>query len=83
MQGQNQTHSEIVEIAKLTGEFSKHYGKLIGAYLYLRSLNASRSRSFLWGGVLFALLSGAVAWAEQHGWPSFAWLARATGRPVF
>ena len=29
--------SELVEISKLNGDFRKNYGKLLGAYLYLRS----------------------------------------------
>ena len=52
MQGQDRNYSEIVEIAKYTGEFRKHYGKLIGAYLYLRSLSAVRGRSLLWTGLI-------------------------------
>jgi hypothetical protein len=39
--------SELVEISKLNGEFKRNYGKLIGAYLYLRSISAARGRSFL------------------------------------
>ena len=29
--------SELIEISKLSGDFRKNYGKLVGAYLYLRS----------------------------------------------
>jgi hypothetical protein len=29
--------SELVEISKLNGDFKRNYGRLIGAYLYLRS----------------------------------------------
>jgi hypothetical protein len=31
-----QTHSDLVEIAKRNGDFKKNYGILIGAFLYLR-----------------------------------------------
>ena len=34
--------SELVEISKLNGDFKRNYGKLIGALLYLRSINAAR-----------------------------------------
>jgi hypothetical protein len=37
-------YSELVEISKLNGDFKKNYGKLIGAYLYLRSVSAARGR---------------------------------------
>jgi hypothetical protein len=30
--------SELVEISKLNGDFKKNYGRLIGGYLYLRSI---------------------------------------------
>jgi hypothetical protein len=47
--------SELVEISKLNGDFKKNYGRLIGAYLYLRSINAARGRSFFWTGVIFTV----------------------------
>jgi hypothetical protein len=69
MQGQPQTSSEIVEIAKLAGEFRKHYGKLIGAFLYARSLSAVRGRSFYSIGLIFTALSvGLSSWVTRHGW---------------
>ena len=61
--------SELVEISKLNGDFRKNYGKLIGAYLYLRSVSAARGRSVLWTGFLLALLSAGVAWLKQYGLP--------------
>ncbi len=63
--------SELVEISKLNGDFKKNYGKLIGAYLYLRSISAARGRSLFWSGLIFAALSGAAAWLEKHAWPYF------------
>ena len=38
--------SELVEISKLNGDFKKNYGKLIGGYLYLRSVSAARGRPY-------------------------------------
>lgn len=63
--------SELVEISKLNGDFKKNYGKLIGAYLYLRSVSAARGRSYFWSGLIFAAVSGAVASLEKHAWPHF------------
>ena len=57
--------SELVEISKLNGDFRKNYGKLIGAYLYLRSVSAARGRSLLWTGLLCAIVSAGVAWLKR------------------
>jgi hypothetical protein len=65
--------SELVEISKLNGDFRKNYGLLIGAYLYLRSINATRDRSFFWTGLISIACSAALAWLEKYG---FAWLQR-------
>lgn len=62
--------SELVEISKLNGDFRKNYGKLLGAFLYLRSVSAARGRSILWISVLIAI--GAV-WLKQHQLP-WLWL---------
>jgi hypothetical protein len=59
--------SDLVEISKLNGEFRRNYGKLIGACLYLHSINAARGRSFLWNGFLLALASGGLTWLKKHG----------------
>jgi hypothetical protein len=69
MSHQGEAFSEIVEIAKRNGDFRKNYGKIIGAYLYLRSISAARGRSIFWGGVAFAAFSGFVSWLEKEGWP--------------
>ena len=47
--------SELVEISKLNGDFRRNYGKVLGAILYLRSINAARGRVGL-------------AWLARHGW---------------
>ena len=44
--------SVLVEISKLNGHFKRNDGKIIGAYLYLRSICAARGRSHFWGGLL-------------------------------
>jgi hypothetical protein len=58
--------SELVEISKLNGDFRKNYGKLIGAYLYLRSVSAARGRSILWS--MFAVaIAFLVYWLRTRG----------------
>jgi hypothetical protein len=61
--------TELVEISKLNGDFKRNYGKLIGAFLYLRSISATRRRPLLWTGLLLAICSGGVAWLKQRGLP--------------
>lgn len=63
--------SELIEISKLNGDFKKNYGKLIGAFLYLRSISAARGRSFFWIGLISIAWSAALAWLGKHG---LAWL---------
>jgi hypothetical protein len=63
--------SELVEISKLNGDFKKNYGKLIGAYLYLRSISAARGRSVFWTGLISIVCSVVLAWLARHG---SAWL---------
>ncbi len=61
--------SQLVEIIKLNGDFKKNYGKLIGAYLYLRSISAVRGRPLFWSG-LVSIVCSAFAWLARHG---FSW----------
>jgi hypothetical protein len=63
--------SELLEISKLNGDFKRNYGKLLGGFLYLRSIAAARGRSYLFGGLMFAIFSLAMTWLEKHG---FLWL---------
>jgi hypothetical protein len=65
--------SELVEISKLNGDFKKNYGKLIGAYLYLRSISAARGRSLFWTGVIWTACSAALAWLSRQG---LIWVTR-------
>ena len=44
MSDRDVTHSDLVEIAKRNGDFRKNYGLIVGAILYLRSINAARPR---------------------------------------
>jgi hypothetical protein len=46
--------SDLVEIAKRNGDFGKNYGPWLGAFPYLRSMNAARPRSFWRSGVATA-----------------------------
>ena len=70
MSGQS---SELVEISKLNGDFRKNYGKLIGAFLYLRSVSAARGRSWFWAGLVSFACSAALAWLARRGWTQSIW----------
>jgi hypothetical protein len=59
--------SDLVDISKLNGDFKRNYGKLLGAFLYLRSINAARGRSCVYNGSLLAILSIGAAWLKRHG----------------
>ena len=61
-------HSDLVEIARRNGDFRKNWGMLIGAFLYLRSLSAARSRRFGWAGLVLGILAAALPWAAKLGW---------------
>lgn len=63
--------SELVEISKLNGDFKKNYGRLIGGYLYLRSISAARGRSLFWVGLISIAWPAALAWLWKYG---LAWL---------
>ena len=63
-----QQHTDLVEIARRNGDFKKNWGILIGAFLYLRSLNAARGRPFYWLAAICALLSAALPWLGKFGW---------------
>jgi hypothetical protein len=59
--------TELVEISKLNGDFRRNYGKLLGAFVYLRSISAARGRSLLWSGLIVTTLSG-LALLARLGW---------------
>lgn len=59
--------SDLPEVAKLNGEFRRNYGKLLGAFLYLRSISAARERSWFWTALLSAACSAALAWLGRRG----------------
>jgi len=59
--------SELVEISKLNGDFKRNYGRLIGAFLYLRSISAARGRSILRSGLFLALATASLTWLKRHG----------------
>jgi hypothetical protein len=60
--------SDLVEIAKRNGDFRRNYGTFLGAFLYLRSLNAARGRSFFWSGLIAAVLSATLVWLKHSFW---------------
>ena len=57
--------TELVEISKLNGDFRRNYGKLMGAFLYLRSISAARGRPLFWTVVSCAVTSAAVVWLRR------------------
>lgn len=63
--------SELSNIAKLNGDFRRNYGTLVGAFLYLRSISATR-RTSSWGGLIAALITAALAWLGRSVWSWFA-----------
>jgi hypothetical protein len=63
--------SDLVEISKLNGSFKKNYGRLLGAYLYLRSIRAVRGGSFMRAGAVSIACSAALALMTRYG---LAWL---------
>ncbi|WP_029082557.1 hypothetical protein [Bradyrhizobium sp. th.b2] len=66
MAGQQVRSSDLVEIARRSGEFRKHYGVVLGAFLYLSSISAARPRSIWWSGVITALIGAAVVWLKSR-----------------
>jgi hypothetical protein len=67
MSGQVEQSCELAKIAKLNGGFRKNYGTLLGAFLYLHSINARRDRSLLWTGLISVVCSVASASLESYG----------------
>lgn len=59
--------SDLVQICKLNGDFRRNYGALLGAYLYLRTINAVRQRPFRWIGISSLIGSVAGALFAGHG----------------
>jgi hypothetical protein len=61
--------SDLVEIAKRNGDFRKNYGVVLGACLYLCSVNAAAGRRpFLWGALL-SLGIGIAGLILKYGLP--------------
>jgi hypothetical protein len=56
------THSDLVEIAKRNGDFRKNYGVVVGAILYMRSINAARPRLFWWQALMSAVAGALGFW---------------------
>ena len=59
--------SDLLEIVKRNGDFRKNYGKIIGAYLYLRSTSAAAGRLLFWSGLLFTAVTAGLGWLQRHG----------------
>jgi hypothetical protein len=62
--------AKLIEVIKLNGDFKRNYGKLIGAYLYLRSISAVRGRPFFRSGII-SIVCSALTWLARRGW---SWL---------
>ena len=62
------TSSELSKIAKLSGDFRRNYGTLIGAILYLRTVSAARRSPWLWAGPILIAFSAVLSWLGRHGW---------------
>jgi hypothetical protein len=62
MSDRDVTHSVLVEIAKQNGDFRKNYGVIVGAILYLRSINAARPRLFWWQALMAAIAAALGCW---------------------
>jgi hypothetical protein len=60
--------SDLVEISKLNGDFRHHYGLLLGAFLYLRSVAAARGQTSIWIAIASLLSSVISAWVAYRGW---------------
>jgi hypothetical protein len=59
--------SDLLEIVKRNGDFRKNYGKIIGAYLYLRSISAAAGRPLFWSGLLVTAVAAGLGWLQRHG----------------
>lgn len=67
------SESDLVEIAKQSGEFKKHYGKWWGGFIQLQFVNAAAGRRpFLWSS-LIGIGTVILGFAVKYG------LAYATG----
>lgn len=70
MSDQDVKYSDLVEISKRSGEFSKHYGKLWGGFIHLSHVNAATGRRpFLWGALVTIGLA-VLGFALKHFLPS-------------
>lgn len=66
------TKSDLVEIVKRNGDFSKNYGVNFGGFLYLCSIVAARPSSGLaWLRFIAVILPCALALAHRFGWTAF------------
>lgn len=66
MADESDVSSELSKIARLNGDFRRNYGTLLGAFLYLRSISAVRSRSWIWGGFLVAGFAAGLTWLQKQ-----------------
>jgi hypothetical protein len=62
MPDRDATDSDLVEIAKRSGDFRKNYGVYVGAILYLRSISAARPRLFRWQALITSIAVALDFW---------------------
>lgn len=58
--------SDFFDLLKHNGDFRKHYGLIIGAYLYALSLRTICGRPFPWLSTFLAVFAASVGWLAMH-----------------
>jgi hypothetical protein len=67
MPDEAEASSDLSKIAKLNGDFRRNYGALLGAFLYLRSISATR-RAPRCGALIVAFATAILTWVAKYGW---------------
>jgi hypothetical protein len=63
MSDEDRKNPNLIEVFKRNGDYSKNYGRWLGAVIYLLSVKAARPRSFAWKVPLAGLtLVGGILW---------------------
>lgn len=60
-------NSDLMKVVRLNGDFRRNYGRILGAFLYLRSIRAIRPDPSWWKRLLFAA-SWVLALVQRQGW---------------
>lgn len=62
---ENDRNSDLVEIAKRNGDFSKNYGVFVGACLYMFSVKATRRGFSWWKALIAAGIAATACWLRM------------------